>query len=147
MSQPYTCAPSSARYSSGIGAGACVQYERHLVASTTPGSSSAPFGHASMHSVHEPRAVPAGDQHRVLAVEADPGPCRRLPVDVLVRIDEDAVLAAQAPPELIEPFAQHGITVVPRVTREPSFARLKRGFGGVVAVCRRDDHARTGQKR
>src|SRR4029077_9306042 len=44
---------------------------------------------------HDPGAVSAGDQHRVLAVEADTGPCRRLAVDVLVRVDEDTVLAAE----------------------------------------------------
>jgi hypothetical protein len=60
MSQPYTCAPSSPRYSSGIGAGACDQYDKHLVESTTPGSSSAPVGHASMQSVHEPQSSSSG---------------------------------------------------------------------------------------
>ena len=37
MSQPYTCAPSSSRYSTGIGAGACVQYERQRVRVERPG--------------------------------------------------------------------------------------------------------------
>ena len=102
----------------GSRARTCVQYERHRVASSTPGSSSAPVGHASMQRVHEPQpariggvgsssaagderpehdpgAVPLGDQHRVLAVEADAGASGGLAVDVLVRVDEHAVGGAE----------------------------------------------------
>ena len=44
---------------------------------------------------HDPGAVPARDQQRVLAVEADAAARRGLAVDVLVRVDEDAVRAAE----------------------------------------------------
>ena len=40
---------------------------------------------------HDPGAVAARDQQRVLAVEADAASCCRLAVDVLVRVDEHAV--------------------------------------------------------
>ena len=60
MSQPYTCAPSSDRYSPGIAPGACVQYERQRVASSVPGSSRAPVGHASMQSVQDPQSSSRG---------------------------------------------------------------------------------------
>src|SRR5262249_24122148 len=40
---------------------------------------------------HDPRAVPAGDEQRVLPVEAHAAPCGRLAVDVLVRVDEHAI--------------------------------------------------------
>src|SRR6266571_1373343 len=42
---------------------------------------------------HDPGAETAGDQERVLAVEADAGARRRLAVDVLVLVDEHAVVA------------------------------------------------------
>ena len=45
---------------SGIAAGACVQYERHFVASSVPGSSSAPVGHASMQRRHAPQSASSG---------------------------------------------------------------------------------------
>jgi hypothetical protein len=34
--------------------------DRQRVASSTPGSSSAPVGHASMHRVQEPQSAPSG---------------------------------------------------------------------------------------
>ena len=94
-----------------------------------PGSSSAPVGHASMQRrarpavelerrrrldldvgderpEHDPGAVPLGDQQRVLAVEPDSGPRGALPVDVLVRVDEHAVGAAEPAAELVELLAQ-----------------------------------------
>ena len=43
-----------------IGSAVCVQYERHFVASRTPGSSSAPVGQASMQRVHEPQPGSTG---------------------------------------------------------------------------------------
>ena len=46
--------------SSGIGSADCVQYERQRVASSTPGSSSASVGHASMQSVQEPQSASSG---------------------------------------------------------------------------------------
>ena len=55
---------------------------------------------------HDPRAVAPRDQHRVLAVEADPGARGRLAVDVLVRVHEHAVGAAEPPAQLVEPLAQ-----------------------------------------
>ena len=58
---------------------------------------------------HDPGAVPARDQHRVLAVEADARTRRGLAVDVLVRIDQDAVLAAEPPSELVEALAEHRV--------------------------------------
>ena len=86
----------SARYSSGTAASAYVQYERHLVASSVPGSSSAPVGRVDAqralpavelerrrrvdldvgdeHAEHHPRPIPAGDRHRVLPVNATPAP-------------------------------------------------------------------------
>ena len=98
---------------SGIGAGACVQYERQRVASSSPGSSSAPVGHASMQRRQEPQSSSTGcvasistsvtrsrgrptshatgDQHRVLPVEPDARPNRRFAVDVVVGVHEHAV--------------------------------------------------------
>ena len=135
---------------SGIAAGACVQYDRHFVASTTPGSSSAPVGHASMQSVHEPqssssggvarsrrrderpehdpRAVPPRDQHRVLAVEADAGADGALAVDVLVRVDEHAVVAAEPAAELVQPLAQ-GRVAVPTTCSAGAVPRRAGGSG------------------
>jgi hypothetical protein len=60
MSQPYTWVSSASRYPSGIGFADCVQYERHFVASSVPGSSSALVGQASMQSVQEPQSVARG---------------------------------------------------------------------------------------
>ena len=53
---------------SGIAAGACVQYERHFVESTKPGSSSAPVGQASMQSVHDPQSSASGGVASTAAV-------------------------------------------------------------------------------
>ena len=55
---------------------------------------------------HDPRAVAPRDQHRVLAVEADARARGRLAVDVLVLVDEHAVLAAEPPAELVELLAE-----------------------------------------
>jgi hypothetical protein len=68
MSQPYTRSPSALRYSSGNGADDCVQYERQRVASSTPGSSSASVGHASMQSVQEPHPASSGEVGSISAV-------------------------------------------------------------------------------
>jgi len=68
---------------SGIGLGDCVTYERHLFASSTPGSSSAPVGHASMQIVHSPQpARKAGVCTSSISVTSVPStthePCRRV---------------------------------------------------------------------
>ena len=67
MSQPYTWAPSSSRYSSGIAPGAWLQYERQRVESSVPGSSSAPVGQASMQSRHEPQSSASGSERSISA--------------------------------------------------------------------------------
>ena len=54
---------------------------------------------------HDPRAVPLRDQERVLAVEADSGSKGGLSIDVLVRVDEDSVAAAEPAPEHVELLA------------------------------------------
>ena len=72
---------------------------------------------------HDPGAVAARDQHRVLAVEADARARGRLAVDVLVRVDEHAVLAAEPPAERVELLAQLRVGVAPRVARQPAVAR------------------------
>ena len=67
---------------------------------------------------HDPRAVAARDQHRVLAVEADPAPRGRLAVDVLVRVDEDAVRPAEPLARAASSLlAELGVGVVPGVAR------------------------------
>ena len=96
---------------------------------------------------HNPGAVPPRDQHRVLAVEADAAPRRGLAVDVLVRVDEHAVLPAKALPELLELRAKLGVPVVPRVTRQASVTRRAIGLVGVVAERRRHDGACVRQQR
>ncbi len=72
---------------------------------------------------HDPRAVPARDQHRVLAVEPDPRPDGALAVDVLVRVDEHAVGAAERAAERVELLAQLRVAVVPGVARQPPLPR------------------------
>ena len=135
------------------------------MASSVPGSSSAPVGQASMQSVHEPQssangwsrlelgvgderaehdpgAVPARDQHRVLAVEADSGARGRLAVDVVVRVDEHAVLAAEPPAERVELLPQRCVGVEPGVARQPSLPRPALRLRRVVAERRGDDRSR-----
>ena len=75
---------------------------RHEPQSSSSGGvgSSSPIG--DQRAEHDPGAVPPRDQHRVLPVEADAAPRRSLAVDVLVRVDEHAVRAAEPPPELVE---------------------------------------------
>src|SRR5207244_2674610 len=68
------------------GAGAAVGVERRR---------GVDLGGSDKRPEHDPGAVTAGDQQRVLAVEADARARGRLAVDVLVRVDEDAVLAAK----------------------------------------------------
>src|SRR4051794_708358 len=93
-------------------------------------------------SQHDPRAETARDQHRVLAVEADAGAGRGLPVDVLVGVDQHGVGAAEPPPELVEPLSQHRVGVEPRVARQPAVAFRRLAFVVPVAERRRDDGAR-----
>ena len=51
---------------------------------------------------HDPGAVSLRDQERVLAVEADSGSEGGLAIDVLVRVDEDSVVAAEPAPERVQ---------------------------------------------
>src|SRR5439155_10759064 len=96
---------------------------------------------------HDPGTVPPGDQQRVLAVEADTASCRRLTVDVLVRIDEYAVGATDFAPELVELPAQLCVRVVPCVARQATVPRGALGLGRVVAEGRGDDGARACEQR
>ncbi len=76
---------------------------------------------------HDPRAVLAGDQHRVLAVEADSGPPRSLAIDVLVLVHEDAVVTPEPLPELLEPAPQDRVVVAPGVPRQTALAGTRLG--------------------
>jgi hypothetical protein len=96
---------------------------------------------------YDPRAVAAGNHQRVLAVEADPGAHGALAVDVLVRVDEHAVGAAEPPAQRLELLAQVGVGVPPRVAGQAALAGARRGTGRVVAERRRDDGARARQQR
>ena len=91
--------------------------------------------------------MPARDEQRVLAVEADAAARGRLAVDVLVRVDEDAVRAADAPAELVELLPQAGVRVEPRVARQAAVPGGALRLGQPVAERRRDDRARAGQQR
>src|SRR5881392_3768599 len=55
-----------------MGNGACVQYDRHFVESSTPGSSSAPVGQASMQRVHVPHPASSRGVASTSIVEATP---------------------------------------------------------------------------
>src|SRR5881392_3768601 len=55
-----------------MGNGACVQYDRHFVESSTPGSSSAPVGQASMQRVHVPHPASSRGVASTMEVEATP---------------------------------------------------------------------------
>src|SRR6185312_15436144 len=90
---------------------------------------------------HDPGAVPARDEERVLAVEADTAPSRSLAVDVLIRVDEDAVAAAELPADLVELLPQLRVGVEPRVARQPAVAQRALRLGQPVAERRRDDGA------
>ena len=95
---------------------------------------------------HDPGAEPAGDQHRVLAVEADAGARRALAVDVLVRVHEHAVGAAETRSELAELLAQLRVRVVPRVARQSPLARPRFLRRHVVAQRGRDHRPRFRQQ-
>src|SRR6266536_275244 len=84
-------------------------------------------------SEHDPRAEAFRDQERVLAVEADARACGALTVDVLVRVDEDAVLASERGAEPVELLAQLRVVVGPRVARQPSLSGTWLGTWSVVA--------------
>jgi hypothetical protein len=96
---------------------------------------------------NDPGPVAARDQHRVLAVEPHPAPRGGLAIDMLVRVDEHAVLAAEHAPDRIELLAQLRIGVFPRVARQAPLPRGKRRLGSPVAERGRDDAARTRQQR
>ncbi len=87
------------------------------------------------------------DQQRVLAVEADAGARGGLAVDVLVLVDEDAVVAAETPPERVELLAQLRVGVEPRVARQPPLPRFDRRLLAPVAERGRDDGAGVRQER
>ena len=91
--------------------------------------------------------MPPRDQERVLPVEADARARRPLAVDVVVGVDEHAVLAAEPAPELVELLAQLGVAVGPRVARQPPLPRPRLGRRPVVAERRRDHRPRSGQQR
>src|SRR5439155_10560654 len=92
---------------------------------------------------HDPGAKATRDQHRVLAVKADSGANGRLAIDMLVRVHEDAVLAAKAAAEFVEALPQRGVRIPPRVARQPPVARWWRLAVGPVAEGRGHDRAGT----
>jgi hypothetical protein len=87
--------------------------------------------------------VPARDEERVLAVEADPAPRRSLPVDVLVRVDEDAVVAAELPAELVELLPQ--LRVRRRTTCSAAAGRGPAGAPARAASSRAPPRRRCGR--
>ena len=98
---------------------------------------------------HDPGAVAARDQHRVLAVEPDAGASGGFAVDVLVRVDEDAVGRAELAAERVELLAQLGVAVVPGVARQPAVARqdARAPAGSSRARRRRRSRRRRGASR
>jgi len=97
-------------------------------------------------SEHDPRSEAFRDQQRVLPVEADARARGALAVDVLVRIDEDAILAAERSAEPVELRAELRVVVGPRVARKPSLSRTWLGTWSVVAKRCRNDRARVRQQ-
>ena len=77
---------------------------------------------------HDPRAVAARDQHRVLPVEAEAGAGGCLPVDVLVRVHEHE---PRPPSRGRARRAARGAlrTVPPRVPRQPALPSPRSGAG------------------
>ena len=71
---------------------------------------------------HDPGSVTPRDQHRVLAVEADARADGAFAVDVVVLVDEHAVLAAEPAAERVELLAELRVRVEPRVARQPALA-------------------------
>ena len=115
--------------------------------SSSRGAERLDLGFGDERAEDDPRAVAPRDQHRVLAVEADPGADGALAVDVVVLVDEHAVLAAEPAPERVQLLAQLGVGVEPRVARQPTLARLALGLRRVVAERGGDDRARVRQQR
>ena len=66
---------------------------------------------------------------------------------MLVRVDEDAVVAAEAAPESVEPLAELGVGVAPGVARQASVSRFELGAVGVVAERCGDDGPGAGEQR
>ena len=97
---------------------------------------------------HDPRAVTPRDQHRVLAVEADARADGALAVDVVVLVDEHAVLASEPAAERVELLAELRVA---RRTRCSAAAGPRPGPGArlrrVVAERRGDDGARVREQR
>ena len=96
---------------------------------------------------HYPRSMALRDEQRVLAVEADAASCRALSVDVLVRIDEHAIRAADLTAERVELLPELRVRVPPRVAREPPMAGRPVRLGRVVTERRRNDGARARQQQ
>ena len=96
---------------------------------------------------HDPGSVPARDQHRVLPVEADTASHCGLAVDVLVRVDEHPIRAAELRPELLQLAAELCIRVVPGVPRQAPLSVGPVGLGRVVTKRRGDDGAGAGKQR
>src|SRR5688500_6899730 len=90
----------------------------------------------------DPGAEAARDQQRVLAVEADARAGGALAVDVLIRIHEHAVAAADSLAERLELRPQLRVVVLPRVARQPSLVARRSRPGSVVAEGRRDHRSR-----
>src|ERR687891_2969625 len=89
----------------------------------------------------DPGAEAARDQQRVLTVEADAGAGGALAIDVLVRVDQDAVLSSQSPSELSQLLPKLAVAIGPRVARKPPLVAPGRGPRGEVTERRRDDGA------
>ena len=111
------------------------------------------LGVGDQHAEDDPRAVAAGDRHRVLPGHGDARPDGGLPVDVPVGVDVDheprtgelTQVLAQRP----QPVAEHGVLVAAGVPGQPS-ARLVAGLGRLrarVAVRRGHHGARVAQQQ
>ncbi len=96
---------------------------------------------------HDPGPVCARDEHRVLADEPDAGALGSRAVDMVVRVDENAVGAAEPPPERVEPLAEQRVVVAPRVARESSLDGAGLGAVRPVAERRRDHRPRAVEQR
>ena len=88
----------------------------------------------------------AGDQHRVLAVEAQSRAPRSLTVDMLVGVDEDAVAPAECLPEGVQPLPQERVVVAPRVSRQAPLSHTRLGAFDPVTQRGRDDGLRRAVK-
>ena len=119
----------------------------HEPQSSSSGARSLELGVRHERPEHDPRTVTPRDQHRVLAVEADARADGALAVDVVVLVDEHAVLAAE--PAGRARRASRGAPRTRRTTCSaaagpaPARVRLRR----VVAERRGDHGARVREQR